>query len=263
MIPVGDFLRRYSTPYVNWTLIALNIAVFVYMLTLDTAPNQLLGGARISQADLFLLDWGFIPACLGQYVGAHPDAPARELALLCPTGDRELIQPFTSMFVHGGFAHIAGNMLFLWIFGDNVEDRMGHLRYLIFYLLCGIAAVAAQTFMALDTTVPAVGASGAIAGVLGAYLMLHPAASVQVVILPLFFLPFFVPAALLIGIWFLMQLLSGVAEIGTTTVGSGVAWWAHVGGFIAGAILIWVFKKPPRRRYLPTRYEEFLGRRDL
>jgi membrane associated rhomboid family serine protease len=152
------------------------------------------------------------------------------------------------MFLHAGWAHILGNMLFLWIFGDNVEDSLGHVRYLIFYLLCGVAAGAAQTFMAVETVVPAVGASGAIAGILGAYLMLHPTARVQVVILPLFFIPFFVPAALLIAIWFVMQLFAGLAEIGQATAGSGVAWWAHIGGFLAGALLIWFFKRPQRHR---------------
>jgi membrane associated rhomboid family serine protease len=158
------------------------------------------------------------------------------------------------MFVHAGWAHILSNMLFLWIFGDNIEDRMGHLRYLMFYLLCGLGAAAAQTYVSLaGDPVPAVGASGAIAGVLGAYLMMYPTAIVQVVIFPLFFFPFFVPAAVLIVIWFLAQLLAGVAEIGSTTAGSGVAWWAHVGGFVTGAVLIWFFRRSRRRReYVPS-----------
>jgi membrane associated rhomboid family serine protease len=148
--------------------------------------------------------------------------------------------------MHGGWAHIVFNMLFLWIFGDNVEDRLGHVRYLLFYLLCGIAASVVQTAFTLDTVVPNVGASGAIAGVLGAYFILHPTAMIQVIILPLFFIPFFLPAVVLIGIWFAMQLLAGLAEIGQTTAGSGVAWWAHVGGFIAGLTLI-LLARPKRR----------------
>jgi membrane associated rhomboid family serine protease len=152
------------------------------------------------------------------------------------------------MFVHGGWAHIGGNMLFLWIFGDNVEDRLGHLRYLAFYLICGFLASATQIYVSADTLIPTVGASGAIAGILGAYLMLHPTARVQVVLLPLFFLPFFVPAVILIGIWFVTQLFSGFAEIGSqTTTGSGVAFWAHIGGFVAGAVLIWIFKAGRRQ----------------
>ena len=248
MFPVGDFLRTRSTPYVNWTLIGINVAIFVYTLTLSTRPDAIVAGLRTSEADRFLIDWGFVPACIGDYFGFDTGASPRLLAAVCPPGDRELLQVFTSMFLHAGWAHIIGNMLFLWIFGDNVEDRMGHGRYLVFYLLCGLAAAAAQTFMALDTAVPAVGASGAIAGVLGAYLMLYPTAMVQVIFLPLFFIPFFVPAVVLIGIWFITQLFAGLAEIGNATAGSGVAWWAHVGGFSAGALLIWVFKKPRRQR---------------
>jgi len=188
-----------------------------------------------------------VPACLAGALGFDTNAPARELALVCPAGDREYLQIFTSMFVHAGPAHIIGNMFFLWVFGDNVEDRMGHVRYLLFYLICGIAAAAAQTYMSIDTVIPSVGASGAIAGILGAYLVLYPTARVQVVILPLFFIPFFVPAALLIGFWFVMQLFAGFAEMAQATAGSGVAWWAHIGGFVAGATLIWLFKGPKRR----------------
>jgi membrane associated rhomboid family serine protease len=255
VIPVGDFLRRRTTPYVNWTLIAINIAVFIYTLTLSTRPDTIIGNLRLSEADRFLFDWGFEPACLAQYLGFDPNVDPRRLDQICPPGDREALQVFTSMFLHAGWAHIAGNMLFLWIFGDNVEDRMGHLRYLLFYVLCGVAAALTQTFISIDTTVPSVGASGAIAGVLGAYLVLYPKAIVQVVIFPLFFLPFFLPAVVLIGIWFLMQLVAGVAEVArNTTAGSGVAWWAHVGGFIAGAVLVWAFKKPRlEAAYLPIR----------
>ena len=241
MFPVGDFLRRRTTPYVNWALIAINIAVFVYTLGVD-------------DPDRFFFDWGFVGACLGPHFGFDTDVPQQAREAVCNGRDRDILQVFTSMFLHGGWAHIAGNMLFLWIFGDNVEDRMGHLRYIVFYFLCGIAAAATQTYFAIDELIPAVGASGAIAGVLGAYLMLHPTAMVQVVILPLFFLPFFVPAAVLIVIWFLTQIFSGIAELGDTASGSGVAFWAHVGGFVAGAILIWLFKGPRRsqERALPN-----------
>ena len=247
MFPVGDFLHTRRKPYVNWTLLAINGLVFVYMLSLGTAPDGLVGNLITSEADRFLIDWGFIPACLGEALGFDSDASQRRLDFLCPSDDREVVNVFTAMFVHAGWAHIGGNMLFLWIFGDNVEDRLGHVRYLVFYLLSGIAAAAAQTYMALDTAVPAVGASGAIAGILGAYLILHPKACVTVIILPLFFIPFVVPAVLLIGVWFFMQLFAGVAELGQATAGSGVAWWAHIGGFIAGALLILPFRRPPPR----------------
>ncbi|MPZ47745.1 MAG: rhomboid family intramembrane serine protease [Dehalococcoidia bacterium] len=247
MFPVGDFLRTRTTPYVNWTLIAINIAVFVYTVTLSSRPDALVAGFQTSEAERFFFNWGFVPACVAESLGFETSTNPQDLAAICPAGDREYLQIFSAMFVHAGWAHIIGNMLFLWIFGDNVEDRMGHIRYLLFYFLCGIAAAATQIFMAIDTIVPAVGASGAIAGILGAYLVLHPTAMVQVIILPLFFIPFFVPAALLIVIWFATQLFAGFAELGQATAGSGVAWWAHIGGFVAGAVLIWVFKRPKRR----------------
>jgi membrane associated rhomboid family serine protease len=249
MIPVGDFLRRRTTPYVNWTLIAINVAVFVYMLTLDQRPDSLIAGVEASEADRFLYDWGFVPACLTQMLGYDSDVSSAVLRHVCPADEsRNYLQLLTAMFVHAGWAHIAGNMLFLWVFGDNIEDRLGHLRYLCFYLLCGFAASALQIAMAPGTDVPSVGASGAIAGVLGAYLFLYPTAMVQVVILPFFFLPFFLPAVVLIGFWFVMQLFSGFAELGQATPGSGVAWWAHVGGFVAGLIVIVLLRT--RRRFM-------------
>jgi membrane associated rhomboid family serine protease len=236
VIPVGDFLRRRTTPYVNWTIIAVNVAVFIYTLSLSTNPDGFLGPFRISSADRFYFEWGALPACIGDYFGLHTDVNARELALVCPEGNRPPLTVFTAMFMHAGWGHILGNMLFLWIFGDNVEDRLGHLPYLVFYFVCGIAAMAAQTVFSLDSLVPTVGASGAIAGVMGAYLLLFPNAIVQVIVFPLFFFPFFVPAIVLIGIWFVMQLLGGLADLGQTA-GEGIAWWAHVGGFIVGAAL--------------------------
>ena len=157
----------------------------------------------------------------------------------------------TSMFLHGGFLHVAGNMLYLWIFGDNVEDRMGHGRFLVFYLLCGIAAALAQTITAPDSTVPMVGASGAIAGVMGAYFVLYPRSRI-VTLLPLFF--FFqvieVPAIAFLGIWFLMQFVSGIGSIGATIGRSsgGIAFWAHIAGFVAGITGVALFRRPERQR---------------
>jgi len=237
VIPVGDFLRRRTTPYVNWTLIAINIAVFVYTLTLDTTGSNTNLPIPISEADRFYFDWGALPACVAETLGVDSGADRDALAFFCPTGERPIVTVFTAMFMHAGWGHIFGNMLFLWIFGDNVEDRLGHIPYLVFYLVCGVAAMAFQTGFGLDSLIPTVGASGAIAGVLGAYLVLFPGAIVQVVVFPLFFFPFFLPAVVLIGIWFVMQLLGGVAELGETG-GAGIAWWAHVGGFVAGAILV-------------------------
>jgi membrane associated rhomboid family serine protease len=253
MIPVGDFLRRRTTPYVNWTLIAINVAVFVYMLTLDQRPDRLIANIPTSEADRFLFDWGFVPACVTDMLGYNSDASQAVLRQVCPAdGSRNWLQLLTAMFVHAGWAHIAGNMLFLWVFGDNIEDRIGHWRYLAFYLVCGFAASALQIAMATGTALPSVGASGAIAGVLGAYLVLYPTARVQVVILPFFFLPFFLPAIVLIGFWFAMQLFAGVAELGQATAGSGVAWWAHVGGFIAGLLLILLLRNRTQRRFMQT-----------
>jgi len=160
----------------------------------------------------------------------------------------------SSMFLHGGWTHIFGNMLYLWIFGDNVEDRMGHGRFLVFYLLCGIAAALAQTITTPDSTVPMIGASGAIAGVMGAYFVLYPRSRI-VTLIPLFF--FFqvieVPAIFFLGIWFLMQFVSGVGSI-VSTVGNagngigGIAFWAHIAGFVAGVTGVALFRRPERQR---------------
>jgi membrane associated rhomboid family serine protease len=250
VIPVGDFLRRNTTPYVNWTLIAINAAVFLYTLTLSTVPDQMLGAVAISEADLFFYDWGFMPPCLADYLSISTDANPGDVALLCPTDGREPLQLLTSTFMHAGWGHIAFNMLFLWIFGDNVEDRLGHWRYLGFYLICGLVAALVQAYFAIDTLIPNVGASGAIAGIMGAYLILFPRAMVQVIIFPIFFFPFVVPAVALMLVWFLTQLFSGLEEIGQTTTGSGVAWWAHIGGFAAGALVMLIAR--PRRRRLRT-----------
>ncbi len=248
MFPVGDFIRTRRPPIVNWLLLVANAGIFVYTLTLNSTPDQIISGFRTSESDRFLIEWGFVPACLGDYLGLPVNANPREMAGFCPTDGREPLQVFTSMFVHAGWAHILGNMLFLWVFGDNVEDRLGHARYLAFYLLSGVVAVGAQTYMALDTVLPAVGASGAIAGILGAYLVLHPKARIRVVIFPFFFFPFFLPAILLIGIWFATQLFFGLASTGDATAGAGVAWWAHIGGFVAGVILIVAFGRRRRPR---------------
>ena len=253
MIPVGDFLRRRSTPFVNWTLLAVNIGIFIYMLTLNQQPDRMVAGMATSESDRFLIDWGFVPACVTEMLSYQPDVSVSEVSQLCPANEsRNWLQLVTAMFVHAGWAHIAGNMLFLWVFGDNIEDRVGHLKYLMFYFLSGFAASALQIALAPATDVPSVGASGAIAGVMGAYLLLYPTASVQVIVLPLFFLPFWLPAVLVIGFWFALQLFSGFQELGQATVGFGVAWWAHIGGFLAGAVLIIFMRGSPRRRFTET-----------
>jgi membrane associated rhomboid family serine protease len=216
VIPLRDIIPSRTTPVVTVSLIALNIVVFVYELSLGRA------------VDAFTLYWGLVPAAFSW------------------------MTVLTSMFLHGGFMHVAGNMLYLWIFGDNVEDRMGHGRFLVFYLLCGVAAALAQTITTPDSVVPMVGASGAIAGVMGAYFVLYPRSRI-VTLVPLFF--FFqvieVPAILFLGIWFLMQFLSGVGSI-VSTIGrggtGGIAFWAHVAGFVAGITGVALFRRPERQR---------------
>jgi membrane associated rhomboid family serine protease len=160
---------------------------------------------------------------------------------------------FTALFIHGSWLHILGNMLFLWIFGDNVEDSMGHALYALFYLAVGASASFAHMLVNASDMTPAVGASGAIAGVMGAYIVLFPRATVAVIIPVLFFLPFPVPAFLLIGFWFVAQVFSGFASLGVSTVGAGggIAYFAHIGGFLAGALLVNIFavrRRPPSPR---------------
>ncbi|HEY8489424.1 MAG TPA: rhomboid family intramembrane serine protease [Dehalococcoidia bacterium] len=229
MIPVSDALRARTRPYVNLSIIAANILVFLYELTL----NQF-------QLQEFFFTYGVVPSDLSAWLSSP------SLTDLDPPRS-----VFTSMFVHGGWLHIISNMLFLWIFGDNVEDAMGHVRYLAFYLVTGVAAALAQTAVNPDAQIPSVGASGAIAGVMGAYLVLYPFSSVAV-LLPFFFLFWlaWIPAAVLILAWFALQLFSGVAELGQTaqTAQAGVAFWAHIGGFVAGLVLVWFFRSKRRSR---------------
>ncbi len=247
MIPIRDSVRSRTIPYVNLTIIAANLLVFVYELTLGSGLNR------------FLCDWGVISRDVTNFF-APPHRPEFVLGPCglssSPVEADVLLRPFTAMFIHAGWLHILGNMLFLWIFGDNVEDALGHLRYLLFYLICGLAADAAQVFMTPNDLLPAVGASGAIAGVMGAYLVLYPRANIAVLV-PLLILlgAIYIPAVLLIGVWFLIQLFSGVASIGYATGGSGgVAWWAHIGGFLVGMLLIALFRPRRRSRYRPLRY---------
>ncbi|MFQ6612409.1 MAG: rhomboid family intramembrane serine protease [Fidelibacterota bacterium] len=207
--PYKDDNPRILIPYVTYGLIGINIFIFLFQLAL-TASDP-----RLGQQLIYV--YGLIPAHFS------------------------MISLFTSMFIHGGFAHILGNMWFLWIFGDNVESALGHVRYLVFYLLCGMAAGLAQTVINSDSLVPMVGASGAIAGVLGLYMIRFPHARVHVLIFFIFITTIRVPAYIVLGIWFMMQLTNGLGTIGLDTTG-GVAWFAHIGGFTAGIILERMFK---------------------
>jgi membrane associated rhomboid family serine protease len=217
MIPLRDSIRSRSTPIVTLTIIAVCVAVFLYA--------QGLG----SRAELmaFYETYGAVPRAV--VAGSWPEG---RLGLV------------TSMFLHGSWAHLGGNMLYLWVFGDNVEDSMGHGRFLVFYLLTGVLAALAHVVTQPGSSVPLVGASGAIAAVLGAYLMLHPRSGIlSLVLIP----PFFVrvvelPALIVLSLWFLLQLVQGFAALahpGVTTV----AWWAHIGGFVAGVLLVGWFAR--------------------
>ncbi len=230
MIPLQDDNPSRATPYVNYTLIGLCILVFLWQKTLG--PQE--------QAVIYAL--GVIPAVLINDVQLPP-----QIELVSPW-----VTIFTSMFLHGGWMHLIGNMLYLWIFGDNVEDSMGHFRFLLFYLLCGIAAVFAQALPDPNSDIPMIGASGAISGVLGAYMLLYPHARVLVLI-PLGFVMQTVrlPAIWVLLLWFGLQLFSNLASSGA---GGGVAFRAHIGGFLAGMALIPLFKHRSVRLWHPARY---------
>ena len=219
MIPLHDDNPTHIWPVVTVSLIAVCVLVFIWQLSL---------GSKAGQEMVFSL--GVIPSVLLDRAQLPPElfsVPA-ELTII------------TSMFMHGGFMHLAGNMLYLWIFGNNVEDSMGHFKFIIFYLLCGFAAVAGQVMQNPDSQIPMIGASGAISGVLGAYLLIYPRARVLVFI-PLGFYPLLLrlPAMLVLGVWFLVQITSSLMS---DPDAGGVAWYAHIGGFIAGMVLIWFFK---------------------
>ncbi len=234
MFPIADDNPRQDTPVVTWSLIAICVLVFFWQLSL---------GTRGGEAAFY--QFGMIPARL---FGTETLDPA---LVEVPA----IVTVFTSMFMHGGFMHLGFNMLFLWIFGDNVEDSMGHGRYLAFYLLCGVAAAMAQALVNPGSTIPMVGASGAISGVLGAYLLLHPHATVRTVIfLGVFLTMMHLPASIVLGLWFLLQLVSAAFA---TTGEPGVAFWAHVGGFVAGMVLVFVFKKPDVGLFQPARHRAF------
>jgi membrane associated rhomboid family serine protease len=217
VIPLRDVIPSRTTPYVTIGLIVVNALVFLYEMTL--------GDPTLEE---FILYFGLVPAAFSW------------------------VTVLTSMFLHGGVLHFGGNMLFLWIFGDNVEDRMGHGRFVAFYLLCGAAAALAQTAMSPDSVVPMVGASGAVAGVMGAYFVLYPHSRI-VTLVPLFvfFHVMEVPALVFLGLWFVLQFVSGVGSIAAATGGEpagGIAFWAHVAGFVAGVSGVLVFRRPERQR---------------
>lgn len=252
----------------NYAFILANVVVFLYMVSLST---ELTGGSRgevrddfINQttgvcygfqapptdADRFVCEWAFQPREFFDAAEDRTDLGGQDRWAV-------LITIVTSMFMHGGWLHIIGNMLFLWVFGDNVEDRFGHLGYAVFYLLAGAIASLLQGFIDTSSLVPVLGASGAVAGVLGAYIVWFPKATVNVVI-PFFiliFIPLPVPAFVMIGLWFLQNLFSGYATIADAAApDQGVAWFAHIGGFLFGMLTVFVLFRELGSRRLPPRW---------
>ncbi|MFP4641499.1 MAG: rhomboid family intramembrane serine protease [Dehalococcoidia bacterium] len=235
MLPLTDSdLKRKGFPVVNVTLIVICAAIFIYELTLGEMGRA-----------VFFYKFGAIPAELTQGLSFQ--------TLPTPTGSIDITSPvptwvtmFTSMFVHGGWMHFLGNMLFLWVFGDNIEDRFGHFRYLLFYLAAGLAATWLQVATSMGSQTPTIGASGAIAGVLGAYIVLFPHSRITTAVFFFFITVFRIRAFYLLGFWFLLQFVSGVGSLGPSAQG-GVAYWAHVGGFVLGVIVVVLYKLAARQ----------------
>ena len=224
MIPLRDTIPARRFPVVNTAIIVLNVLVFLFEMALG--PEQ---------QDQFIWQWGLVPAQFWQGGGVFRWLPL-----------------FSSIFMHGGWWHLISNMLALYIFGDNVEDRLGHVRYVAFYLVSGLIASFAHLVAYRVSSLPTVGASGAIAGVLGAYLVLYPRARV-ITLVPIFYFIRIVeiPALIYLGFWFVSQLFNGLFSLAYADVfqGGGVAWWAHIGGFVFGLAIVWLIRPRPRRTY--------------
>jgi membrane associated rhomboid family serine protease len=229
VIPLRDENPSATKPLVNFTLIALCVLTFLYQLSYGRAQQEV------------VYAFALIPSVLFGYDQLPP-----ELAVVPPT-----MTLLTSMFLHGGWMHLIGNMLYLWIFGDNVEDAMGHVKFVLFYVLCGVAAAFTQALPDPHSPIPMLGASGAISGVLGAYLLLYPHARVLVLVpLGFFSRVMHLPAGIVLSLWFVLQFLSNVFAKGG---GGGVAFRAHIGGFVAGLLLVAVFKRREFRLFNPLR----------
>lgn len=221
MIPLKDDNPTRTFPFVTIFIIAANIAIYIYQLTLGPKGEE-----------FFVLRAGAIPYEITHFIDIYP------FSVIPPP-----LTLFSAMFIHGGLFHVGGNMLYLWIFGDNIEDRLGHFRFIIFYILTGLIASLAHIIMMPDSKIPMIGASGAIAGILGAYFLLYPRAHVRTLVFFFFFVDIVkIPALIFLGLWFAFQLLSSGA-------GGGIAWYAHIGGFIGGVVLIKLFEIKKRRRY--------------
>lgn len=235
MFPLRDDNPITITPVVTWVLIALNVIVFLYQVSLGPNASQ-----------IFVYRFGAIPAV----ISGGGNLPEKLVAV------PPAMSLFTCMFLHGGWMHLVGNMWFLWIFGNNIEEAMGHWRYLLFYLVCGFMASASHIFAYPNSTIPTIGASGAIAGALGAYIMLYPRARVWTLIFIVFFIRLmYIPAWVVLGVWIFLQFINGSMAAGMQETG-GVAFWAHVGGFLAGVLLVGLFKKRSVRFFNPPRVHE-------
>jgi len=238
MIPIRDLNPTRTFPFFTVLIIVANVLVFLYELTLQ-ATSQL-------AIDRFYAVYGFIPCLI---TGSCPAQLLAELNSV-HANVHPLASLFTSMFVHGGWLHIAGNMLFFWIFGNNVEDEMGHIRFFIFYVVCGLIAAFAQIGFDPTSTVPSLGASGAIAGVLGAYFVSYPTAPVDTAVFVIFIFFVRLPAFIVLGVWIVLQFFTGYTSLGMHDTG-GVATFAHIGGFLAGMLLVFFFRRRPPPRAMP------------
>jgi membrane associated rhomboid family serine protease len=242
MLPIKDTVPRIGFPSITWMIIILNGIIFVFEISI---PKNIL-------ENIFYL-FGLVPArySLTKWAYIHGLSFDNYLSFL------------TNMFLHGGWLHILGNMWFLYLFGSTVEDRMGHIRFLIFYLFSGIIASATYFLIDIHSTIPEFGASGAIAGVMGAYLVMFPKAKI-ITLIPILFFPFFIElsAFVYIGFWFILQLFSGTLSFTSPTTGGGIAWWAHVGGFITGIVFLPFFRKKQHsyRRGYPDETYHYINR---
>jgi membrane associated rhomboid family serine protease len=231
MIPIGDDVPSRTVPFVTIGLIAANVVVFLYQASLGMGNDP--HTARVAEA--FVTEFGAIPCRISGHCTVADEFPHPAITI------------FTAMFLHGGLFHVGGNMLYLWIFGNNVEDTLGHGRFLLFYFASGVAAAFAQTLVHPDSAVPMIGASGAVSGVLGAYLFLFPYARVHVLLIFGFFIrPVHVPAIIVLGFWIVVQFLNGLITVSASAHGrveaGGIAWFAHIGGFLAGIVLLFLMR---------------------
>jgi membrane associated rhomboid family serine protease len=226
MFPLRDTIPSQTFPFVTLSLILINLLIFLYEVSLGAQLNS------------FIYTFGVIPL---NYTTTLLTDPIKIIPFIPPL--------FTSIFLHGGWMHVISNMWYLWIFGDNIEDKTGHFRFLIFYLSCGILATIAHIFINPTSEIPTIGASGAIAGVMGAYILLFPRSKITTLIFLFIFIQIVeIRAIFFLGFWIVIQVISGMFSVGLTGQSGGVAWWAHIGGFLSGVLLVFIFKKNRRNK---------------